>query len=81
MAGGKHLLGKLNGRHIFGTVKVGEKGQIVIPKEARQLFDIQTGDTLLILGDAWQGMAIPPKDTTNKLFANLMSDAKDDVHE
>ena len=63
------------------TVRVGDKGQIVIPKEARQLFDIQTGDTLLILGDAWQGMAIPPKDTTNKLFAHLMGDAKDDVHE
>ena len=39
------------GQHIFGTVKVGEKGQIVIPKEARQIFDIKAGDTLLVLGD------------------------------
>ena len=51
MAGGKHLLGKPKGKHIFGTAKVGEKGQIVIPKEARTLFGVQPGDTLLILGD------------------------------
>ena len=51
MAGGKHLLGKPRGKHIFGTAKVGEKGQIVIPKEARMLFGVQPGDTLLILGD------------------------------
>ena len=45
MAGGKHLLGKPRGKHIFGTAKVGEKGQIVIPKEARTLFGVQPGDT------------------------------------
>ena len=50
MAGGKHILGKAK-RHIFGTARVGEKGQIVIPKEARQIFGVQPGDTLLILGD------------------------------
>ena len=50
MSGGKHLLGRPK-RHIFGTAKVGEKGQIVIPKDARTLFGIQPGDTLLILGD------------------------------
>ena len=43
MAGGKHILGKAK-RHIFGTARVGEKGQIVIPKEARQIFgDEETG--------------------------------------
>lgn len=46
------------GKHIFGTVKVGEKGQIVIPKEARKLFDIKPGDSLLVLGDEAQGIAI-----------------------
>ena len=51
MPGGKHLLAKARGRHIFGTAKVGEKGQIVIPKEARTLFHISPGDTLLVLGD------------------------------
>ncbi|MBQ1777138.1 MAG: AbrB/MazE/SpoVT family DNA-binding domain-containing protein, partial [Acidaminococcaceae bacterium] len=43
------------------TVTVGSKGQIVIPKEARVVFDIHPGDHLLILADAKQGMAIPPK--------------------
>ncbi len=43
------------------TVTVGTKGQIVLPKEARDVFDIHPGDTLIILGDTEQGMAIPPK--------------------
>lgn len=46
------------GKHIFGTVKVGEKGQIVIPKEARDIFNIKPGDSLLLLGDEKQGIAI-----------------------
>ena len=55
---GKHLLGKPKGKHIFGTAKVGEKGQIVIPKEARTLFGVQPGDTLLILGDEQMGIIV-----------------------
>ena len=43
------------------TVTVGEKGQIVIPKQAREVFHIQPGDTLVILGDEDRGLAIPPK--------------------
>ena len=46
------------GKCIFGTVKVGEKGQIVIPKEAREMFGIKPGDLLLLLGDEKQGIAI-----------------------
>ena len=42
-------------------VKIGEKGQFVIPKEARDIFDIHPGDTLILLGDAERGIAIPPK--------------------
>ncbi len=61
MAGGKHLLGKPR-RHIFGTAKVGEKGQIVIPKDARTLFHIQPGDTLLILGDEQTGIIVTKPD-------------------
>ncbi len=44
------------------TAKVGEKGQIVIPKEARELFEIQPGDTVLLLGDIEQGIAIVRND-------------------
>ena len=43
------------------AVTVGAKGQIVIPKQARELFGIQAGDTLVILGDKERGLAIPPK--------------------
>lgn len=43
------------------TATVGEKGQIVIPKQAREIFDIKPGDTLLLLGDECMGIAIPPK--------------------
>ena len=42
-------------------VKIGEKGQFVIPKEARELFDLQPGDEILVLGDKEKGIAIPPK--------------------
>ena len=50
------------------TVKVGEKGQFVIPKEARDVFNIKPGDTLIVLADINKGIAIPPKHE----FAYLM---------
>lgn len=46
------------GKHIFGMVKVGEKGQIVIPAKARKIFDIVPGDNLVVLGDEGQGIAL-----------------------
>ena len=58
MASGKHILGRGNSRRVFGTAKVGDRGQIVIPKEARELFNIQPGDTLLILGEENKGLII-----------------------
>ena len=50
------------GKHLFGTVKVGEKGQIVIPKDAREIFGIQPGDSLVVLGDEATGLAIMKSD-------------------
>ena len=67
MAGGKHLLGKGNSRRVFGTAKVGERGQIVIPKEARELFQIQPGDTLLILGEENKGLIVSRPDILRDL--------------
>lgn len=58
------------GKHIFGTVRVGEKGQIVIPKEARDIFNIKPGDTLLVLGDEAQGIAI----VKNEIFKQFAYD-------
>lgn len=46
------------GKHMFGLVTVGDKGQIVIPAKARKLFDISPGDQLIVLGDEGQGLAI-----------------------
>ncbi len=46
------------GKHIFGIVKVGDKGQIVIPAKARKIFEIEPGDNLVLLGDEGQGLAI-----------------------
>ena len=50
------------------TATVGEKGQIVIPKQAREIFDIKPGDTLLLLGDIQRGIAIMPKEAFTGLF-------------
>ena len=59
------------GKHLFGTVKVGEKGQIVIPKNAREIFGIQPGDSLVILGDEATGLAI----MKNDVFLAQVADA------
>ncbi len=77
MAGGKHLLGKGNGSRVFGTVKVGERGQIVIPKEARELFHIQPGDTLLVLGEEAQGLVIARPEVLRDLAQQILSKKED----
>ena len=75
MPGGKHVLGKSNVQRVFGTAKVGDRGQIVIPKEAREMFGIKPGDTLLILGEADTGLIVsrPEELTTlaDKMLNNL----------
>ena len=61
------------GKHIFGVVKVGEKGQIVIPKKARDVFDIHSGDSLVILGDEEQGMAVIKASAIMNMMNNFKS--------
>ncbi len=59
------------GKHLFGLVKIGEKGQILIPKEARDIFGLKPGDKLLLLGDEEQGLALVKADTA-KMFEMFM---------
>lgn len=61
------------GKHIFGTVKVGERGQIVIPKEARDLFGIRPGDMLLVLGDEAQGLAVVKADVMKEVAVKILN--------
>ena len=60
------------GKHIFGTVRVGERGQIVIPKKAREIFSIVPGDTLLVLGDEKRGIAIVKADKFQAIAAKML---------
>ncbi len=78
MAKGKQILGLPKGKHLFGTVKVGEKGQIVIPKEARSLFGIQPGDTLLILGDESSGIIVTRPDFMTEVAGRAFRQFDDD---
>ena len=58
------------GKYIFGVVKVGDKGQIVIPRDARKVYDIRPGDALLVLGDQ-KGMML----LKTEIFQNVIDQA------
>ena len=55
-------------------VKIGEKGQFVIPKEARDLFDLHPGNEILVLGDAKKGIAILPKALQKEYITRIFSE-------
>jgi AbrB family looped-hinge helix DNA binding protein len=76
--GGKHILGKGNNQRVFGTAKVGDRGQIVIPKEARELFGIKPGDTLLILGEADTGLIVSRPEVLNNLANQILNTVKNE---
>ena len=59
-----------------GVAKVGEKGQIVIPKEAREMFDIKSGDTVVVLCDKNKGMAILKADEFEDTMDKIMPERK-----
>ena len=56
-----------------GVAKVGEKGQIVIPKEARAMFDIKAGDTMIILCDKEKGIALLKSDFMEESIDKIMN--------
>jgi AbrB family looped-hinge helix DNA binding protein len=59
-------------KHLFGSVKVGERGQVVIPKEAREIFDIKPGDILLVLGDVERGIALVKADAIQEFARRIL---------
>ena len=58
-------------------VKIGEKGQFVIPKEARDMFDLQPGEEILVLGDEKRGIAILSKEMQKEYIARIFSEIED----
>ncbi len=71
-------MGAPEGKYVW-TATVGEKGQIVIPKQARELFGIRPGDTLLLFGDEKKGIAIPPKEAFAGLFDIAFQDKDGEI--
>ncbi|MEA5051591.1 MAG: AbrB/MazE/SpoVT family DNA-binding domain-containing protein [Oscillospiraceae bacterium] len=61
-------MGAPKGKYMFGLVKVGERGQIVIPKKAREIFKVQPGDSLMVLGDEASGLALIPLERFKDIF-------------
>ena len=70
-------MGAPKGKYAW-TATVGEKGQIVIPKQARGLFDIKPGDTIIILGDQEKGIAIPPKSAFTEFMSRILDDEEEE---
>jgi AbrB family looped-hinge helix DNA binding protein len=60
-----------NGKYIFGVVKVGERGQVVIPKEAREQYQIKAGDSLMVLGDQ-RGIAMLKTEVFQEIINQAM---------
>ena len=60
---------KVQKERFIVSVKVGEKGQIIVPKEAREMFNISPGDTLFVLGDKERGIALMKSDAVYELMA------------
>ena len=65
-----------NGKYAW-MVKIGEKGQFVIPKEARDLFDLHPGNEILVLGDAKKGIAILPKALQKEYITRIFSEIEE----
>ena len=69
------------GKHIFGTTKINDRGQVVIPKRARKLFGINSGDSLVILGDEAEGIAIIKADIFEKRLTDTWNSMKQEISE
>ncbi|MBE6898754.1 MAG: AbrB family transcriptional regulator [Ruminococcaceae bacterium] len=70
----------MDGKYAW-MVKIGEKGQFVIPKEARELFGLQPGEEILVLGDIERGIAILPKEKQQEAIKQIFSKTEEEKHE
>ena len=69
------------GKHIFGTTKINDRGQIVIPKKARELFDVRNGDSFVVLGDEAEGIALIKADIFEKRLNDTWNSMKQEISE
>ena len=69
------------GKHIFGTAKINDRGQVVIPKKARELFGINNGDSLIVLGDEVAGIALIKADVFEKRINDIWNSMKQEISE
>ena len=69
------------GKHIFGTTKINDRGQVVIPKKARELFEINNGDSLVVLGDEAEGIALIKADIFEKRLNDTWNSIKQEINE
>ena len=65
------------GKHIFGMVTVGERGQVVLPKKCREIFRIKPGDKIIVLGDEQQGIAMIKADAIHSFHKMAMKKAEE----
>ena len=68
------LMGHHKGKQIFGTVKVGDRGQVVIPKEAREIFKIEPGDSMLVLGKEGKGIVLVKTSKMKEFATKILKD-------
>ena len=69
------------GKHIFGTAKINDRGQVVIPKKARELFGINNGDSLVVLGDEAEGIALIKAEIFEKRLNDTWNSMKQEISE
>ena len=69
------------GKHLWGTITIGSKGQIVIPKKARDTFNLKEGDRLVVLGDENEGIALVKAEAFETRMQEALKSSRKNVDE